>query len=1104
MPLVCSQSLPPSLCLPTFIDFPSSSSCSIFLLLPSVAWIPKSKRRKAIVTNTKMSSAPNPGGPPFGQGRGRGSGRGRGRGSWRGGRRGRGGPVDQSSFASGSASNKPYGLRQQPENNATLAQEVVEDMDNQSSSRLRSGSVNQQKKLPSSAFGPGTDNPHLRNASVRPLIGNHDPSFSDIANIGLEGSATARNQQQPNQVQNDPSTGLFGTLDVAKSNNKVVGRTRHGHDKRNPLLKTGQGVKKASKSKAKHGFSKGERHHIQTSFSMFSTDDIHFNPSVRRGANLAEINLVNGMTKEQITPKAAEDLLVLDYYNGEPRQTGDYPTHTHMPKLRQLTQAVVFVSGINILGAMESTLVKKMNLKYHFSSQNPAVVLSQVNGEDKTQPLPFNTSVPIHREHMTPFHINNEKVITWRKIVNLAASMQEQLDIFQNWMGTDMSSKQLGEIQDHFTKLNCVEIDCLNFCVRKDSDFHSDSELGEIVRDFALKANVVLVVMRDPQAAGVNACTDRFFDMMMQNSLAGAYWFYKAQLDNVKMQWIKELQKIQDSGSYTPITFPGWMQSVDPQTGDVRVLSNTAYQKFDSLEDYRFQFSLAIYRDHMHAAVAHLQNYGEGKPHGGTIVSINPTTRRCQIDFNIKNYGGLGRPPLPADTITIRLVSASTEPDELSGDHVMEHTPEAIIRHRLRSSEVGGTESVIQTQNAIENNSWPSHAYSAPAPVQYHWRASRFDTPEIDNADYRAAITLDDSQLSLFTEGQDCEFEIFTKSSDLAAVRQMKAISFISRHVNRYDENYALQSMIMGRKIRLPQQPLFELCTNELRKAAVKAYFKASSLNPQQKEVMYKSFWSGDFLTLIQGSPGTSMSVTNSVIGTISVILGNNTLVVAPSNKTVWSLMKKLIKQRQTVNEQQPGMADEYKLIYFGTLRLTKSELQSEHEPSLDDEYHHWYCIVNTIKSWRGDMRVPAGNEDQEAARVWVQQWDKIQSGGLLDAVELASYLSLGMKAAPKVFQDETLPMIVVSTCNNSAQLAEWKLQFPVVLNDEHAFCNEPDSIIPLQMGCKKLIATSDREQLSPVSHALGASEQFDTFSLPPFRRLLQLYADKCVTLTIN
>jgi hypothetical protein len=811
-------------------------------------------------------------------------------------------------------------------------------------------------------------------------------------------------------------------------------------------------------------------------------------------------------TPEQRKRREAMELLPVFY--DQPRGS-DIPRVAGIPKINQGVLCYVLISGVDSSFQHEVLILHDYKIKYGLSSQNPSV---QVMEQGVDAPLPLH----IFREHLMPFITGSLEAKEPEKSIILAGSTPN-LD-FKAVKGMLEHTLQMTNIKDQRVhgiiqdaqpwEQSAAGLNGFSVMVRRKATFPREMYLGRLITTMAIRGAVQLAFVRF-NSDSITAM-DSFFQQQMQKCLGGPYWFYHQYLEPGKHPWANTLRKNYKEGA-NPIPIPSW-QMIN-EGGKLVCKSEPLIKDFKSNADYRNIYSIALIREFAAASAQEMANYGPNNPHTARISSVLDTGV-VVADFKIKRHEGAGQPPLPTETMTLRLFKGAEVAEVANPDQMdVEETPEAPETEQQNAPPTALPVRPKQQQleqEAAENEAADLTPQEVPK-VPGEWRAEILDDVELSGGfDFRVNFKVQPSESALFTEGQEIQFTITPSINDLSFERQLNAIQWMSRNLRPDHPDYELQAQIMGRKIqRFSAEPLWNMCSNSYWNTFTQEYFSRCGLNRLQREAVYKVFMGDKILTLIQGPPGTGKSVTDAVIATMVALLQFNCLVCAPANKPVVALMEKLIQQQQLLSKWIGVDANMYKIIYFPTLYQTKLELQQPKakdnaKPNPHEMLNHSWHIKQWFKEHQGDRAVAAANDNEKNCRRWIDLKAKIERGTTPEPDDIKFFQQMIDYAAPRVFSDAKVPFIVATTCNNAAQLKEWKIQVKVVVGDEIAFGLEADSDIPLQLSPYRVVLSGDHKQYGPTIKDKDLSERHKQGGTSMFERLQQLYKDDMVKLKIN
>lgn len=215
-----------------------------------------------------------------------------------------------------------------------------------------------------------------------------------------------------------------------------------------------------------------------------------------------------------------------------------------------------------------------------------------------------------------------------------------------------------------------------------------------------------------------------------------------------------------------------------------------------------------------------------------------------------------------------------------------------------------------------------------------------------------------------------------------------------------------------------------------------------SELNESQKLAINASL-SRD-LTLIQGPPGTGKTITSAEIVENLARMGYRVLVTAPSNIAADNLANEIRKRNVKV------------------IRVLSRNRESAPPNELESICLHHLVRKNLSARYKGKYL----DEDVDEVMRWTMERNEKRR--------------LLKKAS-----------VICCTCNTAGSPLFINSKFDAVIIDEAAQATEPQSLIPLQYGCKKLILVGDHKQLGPT--ILNNDVKKAGYDISLFERLISL-----------
>ncbi|KAL7675792.1 hypothetical protein ACOME3_002056 [Neoechinorhynchus agilis] len=208
-------------------------------------------------------------------------------------------------------------------------------------------------------------------------------------------------------------------------------------------------------------------------------------------------------------------------------------------------------------------------------------------------------------------------------------------------------------------------------------------------------------------------------------------------------------------------------------------------------------------------------------------------------------------------------------------------------------------------------------------------------------------------------------------------------------------------------------------------------------LNKFQEDAVRRAL--RNHVTLIQGPPGTGKTVTSaSIVYHLFQSLQSPILVCAPSNIAVDQLTEKI---------NRTG------------LRVVRVCAKSRE--LVDSSVSH-LALHNLTKTYK----------DEDGEFIKLQQL-KEEMGGELSEADERRYGRHKRRANYAILKDAD---VICTTCVGSGDNRLAKITFEAVLIDESTQATEPECLIPLVRGCKRVILVGDHCQLGPVVMCKQAS----------------------------
>ncbi|XP_037087467.1 helicase sen1-like [Pollicipes pollicipes] len=273
-------------------------------------------------------------------------------------------------------------------------------------------------------------------------------------------------------------------------------------------------------------------------------------------------------------------------------------------------------------------------------------------------------------------------------------------------------------------------------------------------------------------------------------------------------------------------------------------------------------------------------------------------------------------------------------------------------------------------------------------------------------------------------------------------------------------------------------------------------------------------------ISVIRGPPGTGktrlvVSLVKQILFSAGAEQDRRVLLCAPSNAAVDEVAKRLLEERAVLTRRTPGSPNvpEIRVVRFGrrsqiadaVARISLDELvdanvkqllkkqvpqsaSCSHEmaqmkmrirtieeklqklkPGDGDEHELRAALRDLIEQRRG-LQQPAAVEGQDLQRLKEKQRDQLLKGATVIATTLASSVA---QLLTNVFQSRPSP-------------------FTCCIVDEAGQCTEPDVLIPLEYGIKKLVLVGDPAQLPPT--VVSETAQQYGLARPLLKRLYQLF----------
>lgn len=349
-----------------------------------------------------------------------------------------------------------------------------------------------------------------------------------------------------------------------------------------------------------------------------------------------------------------------------------------------------------------------------------------------------------------------------------------------------------------------------------------------------------------------------------------------------------------------------------------------------------------------------------------------------------------------------------------------------------------------------------------------------------------------------FEVGRDYEMPSLSLASALSTKRRLQSVSWVSRWIPKSGPHFEIQQFLMGISNVSTRERLTLQCKDKKAVDLAGLCFLELGLNKAQKEVIIRVFTKNETGVLVQGLPGTGKTFTNSAIGIMCGLYKFNCLLSAPTNVATEALMTKLVGQYENIQKQPWGKEHNvggiFDLIYFRSIATTRDMLLRKPAKDNFNKYEHASYIEKLIQADAGDLEQEATSQSQHAAREWLSLRLDVMHGGSVSPDKVETYLGVINAAGKRVFQRSSKPFVVVSTCNNAAQLKDWNVAVKVVTVDEVAFALEADVWICASLGPDRIVLTGDNAQVSPYVSSWGMNEHYAAIKQDAYTRLSRAY----------
>lgn len=261
-------------------------------------------------------------------------------------------------------------------------------------------------------------------------------------------------------------------------------------------------------------------------------------------------------------------------------------------------------------------------------------------------------------------------------------------------------------------------------------------------------------------------------------------------------------------------------------------------------------------------------------------------------------------------------------------------------------------------------------------------------------------------------------------------------------------------------------------------------------------------------ISCIQGPPGTGKSEVAVSLALWVALLGYLVLVTGPTNTAGKANAAKFAKVLPQLPEY---FRDKVIVVYFPTYSESierifeatgyKPRFVTKPQDKEFDDLQVWRHLVTFATAH--EKKYPHAAQFLKIYRSLNGQRDRLSDEESAQFKDVFKKLVSDLLLRRDVSMKDTA-LIALSTCNNSAYLAEMDLKVSLLLIDEAGAVVDPDVLVPLQVEHDHVAFLGDHRQTHPVVPSQSAMEMSETYTMSPFERILEHTAQPRTMLRIS
>lgn len=334
-------------------------------------------------------------------------------------------------------------------------------------------------------------------------------------------------------------------------------------------------------------------------------------------------------------------------------------------------------------------------------------------------------------------------------------------------------------------------------------------------------------------------------------------------------------------------------------------------------------------------------------------------------------------------------------------------------------------------------------------------------------------------------------------NNSIAAERQLNAIpEFIA------NASQGLKDLLLGHPLpaggKAGEEAVYSEARRQLRTANKALYdhyeYWTSHLptNKLQDSAIQSCLRTALPAQFVQGAPGSGKSNVAVTCALSAAQLGFGVLVASPTRTAGKANAIKLAKEHPKL---RPEMHARVQPIYFPTWTESIERMYEAQgckpkrvtQPGDEDFANIQLWKITEIYA----RAVLKQQGSDERAENFLTIFDSLCPGKVVTPAEGQAFSKAFKALAAEVLAYPNYRAIIISTCNNSACIAEMKLKISLLIIDEAAVGTDYDIIVPLQIPHDKVMFMGDHKQLKPVVTSEKANEYYDQACVSSFERIL-------------